>query len=465
MTSLWWVRRDVRLTDNPTLQAALCANSGNMQPARVIPVFVLDPHLLASTPLRRQDFLFNGLRHLDNQLRELGSGLVVRRGPPEQVLLNILIQSGADAIFAEEDFTPYARARDLRVAESLPLTLIHGQTVLHPLLVHKPDGAAYSVFTPFSRAWKSLLASDLAPIPAPATLPALPFLRSEELPLRSENPLFPAGEKEALRRLNAFSVEQIYGYELDRNRMDLEGTSSLSPYLRFGMLSLRQAVSAAQQAIRNAPDALAAKSAETWLTELIWREFYINIIYHFPRVSYSAFNQSLAHIPWREAEADFVAWKEGRTGVPVVDAGMRQLAETGWMHNRARMIVASFLVKDLLINWQRGERWFMENLLDADPAANNGGWQWTAGTGTDAAPYFRIFNPLLQSQKFDPDGAYIRRWIPELAHLSADNIHAPWQKGLQVPGYPSKPIVDHAAAKEQTLRAYRISKASQEHVA
>ncbi len=451
MTSLYWFRRDIRLTDNPALLAAL-------EQGPVIPVFILDPDLLHKTPRRRQDFLWSGLNELDAQLRQRGSKLIIRHGSPEIVLLNLFIQSGASMIYAEEDYTPYARARDAKISIALPLQLIEGQLVHHPASLLKPNDQPYTVYTPFSKTWKARLPSPPGLLPAPEFFPEVMLPESDELPAYFSESLFPAGELEAQRRLERFAQARIYQYADARNRMDLDGTSALSPYLRFGMLSMRQVVSAAMLAIHSAPDVLTARSAETWLNELIWREFYISILYHFPAVSKKAFNPALQNIRWRAAEEDFNAWKAGLTGVPIVDAAMRQLAASGWMHNRARMICASYLVKDLLINWQWGERWFMENLLDGDPAANNGGWQWTAGTGTDAAPYFRIFNPVLQSQKFDPDGDYIRKWVPELAHLPTEAIHVPWEHGVKVAGYPERPLVEHSLVKERTLQAYHQSK-------
>ena len=441
MTSIWWIRRDLRLTDNAALYTALEAGP-------VLPVFILDP-AFARSSARRMYFLYEGLHALDRNLRSRGSYLVIRSGKPLDVLKQLLAETSAASIFAEEDFSPYARRRDEKVSQALPLRLIHGQTVHHPLSILKADGNPYTVYTPYSKAWKAKLPTRLLLIPVPEQINSPAGIPGEPLPKFRVSPSFPAGEQEALVRLEEFLHRKLHLYGENRDRLALDGTSALSPYLRFGMLGLRQAVSAAMDGERS-------NGAPAWLNELIWREFYIAILYHFPYVSKTAFNRSLANISWRNDESEFEAWKDGRTGIPIVDAGMRQLREIGWMHNRARMIAASYLVKDMLIDWRRGEAWFMENLLDGDLAANNGGWQWVAGTGTDAAPFFRVFNPVRQSPKFDPQGEYIRKWVHELRDLEASDIHAPWEKGITMQGYPPRPIVERN--KERTLQAYALSK-------
>jgi deoxyribodipyrimidine photo-lyase len=464
-TALWWIRRDLRLTDNQALAAALAHAD------RVIPVFVLDPTLLDSPYVgpKRVAFLLGGLRRLDEDLRAQGSRLIVRRGDPQDELTALLNKCGAEAIFTEEDFTPYARQRDSGVAKRLPLHLTGGRIVHPPGTVLKADGTPYTVFTPFRRRWKTLPPPQASVIPpAPERLPMPPEMGSLPIPVEPMLPStvpFPPGEAEAQRRLSAFvrgDDPPIYRYAEARDRLDVDRTSRLSPYLHLGMVSSRQAVVTALDAMATAPDAKAREGAETWLHELIWCEFFVHILYHFPHVLQQSFRANLQAIPWENDEEAFAAWCEGRTGYPVVDAGMRQLAQTGWMHNRARMIVASFLVKDLLIDWRWGERYFMQHLVDGDSASNNGGWQWTAGTGTDAAPYFRVFNPVLQGKKYDPKGAYVRRWLPELARVPDRLIHQPWKMPLDVQqkagciigrDYPA-PIVDHAWAREQTLAAY-----------
>jgi deoxyribodipyrimidine photo-lyase len=460
--AIWWIRRDFRLTDNQALDSALT------QASEVIPVFIFDPKLLASryASEKRLAFLLNGLRSLDADLRQRGSYLVMRRGEPLAELERLMAETGAGAIFAEPDISPYAQRRDGYISRRMQVYWCGSPAVRVPGSVLKPDGAPYTVFTPFSRAWNSLPGlqtgwSYRVPgrIRTPEGIPTLPIPEQPQLP--SESP-FKVGEFEAQRRLARFIDNgDIYHYASGRDRQDLEGTSQLSPYLRFGMLSPRQAVSAALKAVQSAPDAEARKGAETWLNELIWREFYIHILYHFPHVRRENFR--LPHVRWENDPDKFAAWCGGRTGYPVVDAAMRQLVDSGWMHNRSRMIVASFLTKDLLIDWRWGEQFFMQHLIDGDPAANNGGWQWTAGTGTDAAPYFRIFNPVAQSLKHDPNGAYIRRWLPELRAVPIEYIHEPWKmlteiqraSGCVIGVDYSKPIVDHAAAKERALRAYQ----------
>jgi deoxyribodipyrimidine photo-lyase len=467
--AIWWARRDLRLTDNQALSAA------QAHAEQVVPVFVLDPTLLTEYEAaeKRVAFLFGGLRALDADLRARGSTLVVRRGDPRDELAALLIETGAEAIYAEADVWPYGAQRDARVAKTLPLHLTGGLTVRPPDAVLKADGTPYVVFTPYSSKWKALPPPEFgdilsAPerIAPPPDVDSLPIPAEPALPPEVE---FSPGEAEAQRRLDAFLTGDepaVYRYAETRDRMDLDTTSRLSPYLRFGMLSARQTAAMARLALELAPSDAARQGVETWFNELIWREFYQAILHHFPYVLERSFRPHLQAIPWDNDHAAFTAWCEGHIGYPVIDAAMRQLTQTGWMHNRARMVVASFLVKDLLIDWRWGERFFMQHLVDGDPAANNGGWQWTAGTGTDAAPYFRIFNPITQGKEHDPQGDYVRRWVPELANVPDRFIHEPWEMPSDVQqstgciigrDYP-EPIVDHTWARERTLAAYAKAK-------
>ena len=468
-TAIWWVRRDLRLSDNQAITEAISsANS-------VIPVFVLDPKLIDSPNAspKRLAFLFKGLAQLDADLQVRGSKLIIRQGTPQEALSKLVKDSGAMQLYAEADFSPYARRRDNQVAEELPLKLVGGSCVSHPESVLKKDGKPYKVFSPFMRAWKShyqIQADQLAPIPE--FIPTPTEVTSEIIPevIGTDTELiFDPGEKFANKRLQEFirsETQGIYEYAESRNLVGTPGTAQISPYLRFGMLSARHCVYAAQQAMKDTSDGQSRKSAEIWLNELIWREFYMAILFHFPNVLKQSFREDLRAIPWRNDPSEFSAWCEGRTGYPIIDAAMRQLLNTGWMHNRGRMIVASFLVKHLMIDWRWGERWFMQNLIDGDPAANNGGWQWTAGTGIDAAPYFRVFNPIIQSKKFDPRGSFIRLWIPELEMVPGKYIHTPWEMPDELQkeigcvigvNYPL-PLVEHIFARERVIQIYRGTK-------
>ena len=473
-TAIWWIRRDLRLTDNQALYTA------TTRADQVLPVFILDRKLLSSSyaSTKRTAFLFDGLRALDASLRERGSRLIVREGDPRTELARLRDESSTEFIFAEQDYSPYAKKRDTQIAAELPLNLLEGVAVQSPNRVLKKDGTPYTVYTPYSRRWRAsteILRHHILPAPTAINTPdeiiSLPIPDTPTLP---EIVPFPAGEQEGKHRLCTYikgGGAPIYEYTTRRDFPGIRGTSLLSPYLRFGMISARFATVAAQTAMHDGTDEDARASAAMWLGELIWRDFYISILHHFPHVHEGSFRPEYDRIAWTNDEEDFAAWCAGQTGYPFIDAAMRQLVNIGWMHNRARMAVASFLVKDLLIDWRWGERWFMQQLIDGDPAANNGGWQWSAGTGTDTAPYFRIFNPISQGIKFDPAGAYVRQWVPELARVPDKFIHEPWKMphSKQVNArctigkdYPF-PIVDHKEARQRTLAAYKTVKGSNMH--
>jgi deoxyribodipyrimidine photo-lyase len=464
-TAIWWIRRDLRLEDSPALTSAL----DNAE--RVIPVFVLDPALLdgPSRSERREAFLFAGLRQLDRDLRERGSRLILRHGRPEEALGNLVAETGAAVVFAQRDYSPYAKLRDRAVGRCLPLVLVEGETIHPPEALRKTDGSARSKFTPFRQAWWAL------PIPSLRRSPSRAFrlqspgdLTSLPIPEAVTPAGFPAGEAEAQRRLAAFVSGEhasIYHYAEARNRLDMMGTSSLSPYLRFGMLSPLRALSAALQSMQEAPDAEARKGVDAWIAQLVWRDFYIHCLDASLDMLRRPLRPAFERVKWDRDGRMLAAWKSGQTGYPIVDAAMHQLRQTAWMPNRARMIVGSFLTKDLLVDWRSGQDWFMQELVDGDPAANAGGWQWISGVGTDGVPYFRVFNPVLQSKKFDPGGNYIKRWVPEMAAVPQAFVHQPWLMPVEVQrqsrcvigqDYP-EPIIDHAQARDRAISAFRLA--------
>lgn len=424
--SVFWFRRDLRLDDNAGLYHAL--KSGKP----VLPVFIFDRNILDKLENKadgRVEFIHRAVLNLDAQLQTVHSGIKVFYSTPETVFKELIKEYAIQAVYTNHDYEPYAGERDHTIKELLAkhrieLKTYKDQCIFERSEVVKDDGKPYTVFTPYSRKWKAKLnAFYVKPYPnkkyikhfiqtKPFDIPTL-----NEMGFKTSGLIFPA---------TTISKSLVVHYKEQRDFPAIKGTSKLSMHLRFGTVSIRALVKQAQAL------------SETWLNELIWRDFYMMILGHFPQVAQKAFKPPYDHIKWRNNEADFKAWCEGKTGFPIVDAGMRELNATGFMHNRVRMIVASFLVKDLLIDWRWGEAYFAEKLLDFDLSANNGGWQWAAGSGCDAAPYFRIFNPTEQQKKFDPECNYIKQWVPE----------------FNTPEY-IKPIVDHSAARLRTLAVYK----------
>jgi deoxyribodipyrimidine photo-lyase len=445
---LLWFRRDLRLDDHPALLAAAGALPGQA-PARVLPLFVVDPRLVRGAGAVRPAYLAASLAALDAELRARGGALVVRTGDPVDQVVRAAREAGADEVHMSADFTPYGARRDAAVEAALAehgIALIRTGSpyAVAPGRVTKPDGTPYAVYTPFFRAWEA----HGWPEPADALPPDTVFARLDGDPLPTWAPptgmrLPPAGERAALERWAHVRAHVVDDYADRRDRPDLAGTSELSAALRWGEVHPRTLLA----------DLGDARGATTFRKELAWREFYADVLHHRPASAWRTWRGDMAGMRIDDdaaARERFDAWCAGRTGYPFVDAGMRQLLAEGWMHNRVRMVTASFLVKDLHLPWQWGARHFLDHLRDGDLASNQHGWQWTAGTGTDAAPYFRIFNPVTQGLRFDPDGDYIRRYVPELRELASAAAHEPWTAPLLVPDYPER-LVDHTRERDEAL--------------
>jgi deoxyribodipyrimidine photo-lyase len=459
-----WFRRDLRVWDNTALTEAID------RAERVVPVFILEDALRTGPDVgaARLAFLLQSVESLRQNLAELGYPLMVRKGRSEAELPKFCREVRAEAVFANKRYEPYAQARDNRVFNALNaigvgFELFKDSVIWEELELLTQAGNPFTVYTPYSKAWKS---KSVAVPRARVRKIQSPKLETKSDSLIGDPEAFghslrqalpPSGERAAREALKRFMVGPVYQYGVTRNHPAVSGTSRFSYHLRGGTLGIRTILAELNKARQEAESAEAKESCDTFLNELIWREFYLQILHNFPHVTKGAFRPEFDQLQWSENREHFQAWREGMTGYPIVDAAMRCLNRTGWMHNRLRMIVAMFLTKDLMINWQWGERYFMQQLVDGDLGANNGGWQWSAGTGTDAAPYFRIFNPVTQGEKCDPAGDFVREWIPELASLSRHVIHQPWKQPGLKRNYPKR-IVIHEEQRPRCLAMYEAAK-------
>lgn len=440
-TSIFWFRRDLRLRDHPALAAAAAAGP-------VLGVFVFDEHLARPAGANRMAFLDGSLAALD---ADIGGHLVIRSGDPAEILTDLATAVGANAVHATDDYGPYGRRRDTEVGEALAAkgVAVHFRDspyAVPPNSVVTGGGTPFKVFTPFFRSWKAHgWAEPMGRVDVDWVTGVVGDKPPRHEPTAAELPA--PGEEAAWERIDTFLDGPVFDYHETRNEPGVDGTSRLSPYLKWGTIHPRQVLA------RLGPD----PAEDVFRSELCWREFYAEVLFQRPETARSAYAAKMVDMEVDEgdlADQRFDRWCTGLTGYPIVDAGMRQLVAEGWMHNRVRMIVASFLVKDLHIDWTSGARFFMEHLVDGDLASNQHGWQWVAGTGTDASPYFRIFNPVMQSRKFDPGAHYLRQWIPEIAHLGDKVIHEPWTDPVGAPaGYPA-PVVDHAVERAESLARY-----------
>ena len=469
-TLIVWLRRDLRVQDNAALyEACQLAES-------VIPLFVFDPDILGreDTGAARVAFLLDALRVLDTNLQSCGGRLIMRRGQVPQEIIRAVDNFGADGVFHQREYEPLGQKRDEMVAAALRergkvVETFPGLALFEPNEILSKVGTPYTVFGPYKREWFSRPADAPHPIPRHVLVP--PDAKGEALPTAADlkfatGQTFACGGEDAAQDLlRVFLKSKIQSYDTGRDILAEDRTSMLSRHLHLGTMSARFVVDAVRQAGKDKPSGGTSGEHQpepghsTFLSEIAWHDFYLQILHHFPHVASGAFRPRYDALEWENDEELFAAWKEGRTGYPIVDAAMRQMNSEAWMHNRGRMVVASFLTKDLLIDWRWGEKYFMQQLVDGDQASNNGGWQWAAGTGTDAQPFFRIFNPTSQGEKFDPDGAYVKHWVPELARIPAKSIHAPWKltaaerEHLGCASYPA-PVVDHAQQRQRALAMY-----------
>ena len=466
---LIWLRSDLRQSDNTALSAAV-------KRGPTVAVYLISPQqwLSHDDAACKVDFWLRNLATLSDSLQALNIPLLIRTADTwdqaPAVLLELCQQHGIEAVHANQEYGINETRRDEAAAKALEAQGIEFHSYLDQLLfqpgsVLTQSGSYFQVFSQFRRICYNHLHRALpAIVESPQAQTAVSIERDAipqsvdgfTPPTESLRALWPAGERHAQQRLVHFADEQIHYYQDERDLPAKPGTSQISAYLAAGVISPRQCLHAALQSNHGEFES-GSPGVFTWITELLWREFYKHILVGYPRVSrHRAFRLETEFLPWRDAPEELAAWKEGRTGIPIIDAAMRQLLETGWMHNRLRMVVAMFLTKNLLIDWREGERFFMQHLIDGDLAANNGGWQWSSSTGTDSVPYFRIFNPLSQSERFDPEGRFIKHWLPELADLSKKDIHNPSIAGglFGVADYP-RPMVDLKKSRERALTAFK----------
>jgi deoxyribodipyrimidine photo-lyase len=456
-----WFRRDLRVTDNTALAEAIRRSE------IVTPLFVFEDAWTTGPDVgaARLEFLLRSLEALRENLARLGYDLIVRRGRSEAEVPRLCQELQAEAVFCNRRYEPYAQARDDRVCGALHEIGVGFECFKDAVIWEERDllsqaGDPYTVFTPYARAWRK----GNTPQPRPGLKLAgkkqLPAIPCDKLPATAMEAGYalaqsipPAGEQAAHATLKCFLADPVFEYSRHRDHPAIEGTSQLSPHLRCGTIGIRTVMAELSKARAKASPEQQL-SCDTFQTELIWREFYLQILANFPHVMKGSFRPQYDALAWSDNRDHFTAWCHGQTGYPIVDAAMRSLKATGWMHNRLRMITAMFLTKDLLLNWQWGERYFMHQLVDGDMAANNGGWQWSAGTGTDAAPYFRIFNPVTQGLKCDPNGAFVRKWVPELAGLPGKSIHEPWKAPSSLAINYQQRIVLHEEQRPKCLAMY-----------